>query len=157
MQRIGLTIALMLSVVIVVRGQSPASTAETEVRDALLRHARGFETGDLQLIESVWSHSPDVTVFENGRANHGWEDFRDHHLKMELGAMKNVKYTYSDMKTRVSGDLACTTFTYAISADANDHHVDRGGIGTAVLEKHTDGWKIVHWHTSSPRKPAADK
>jgi len=41
---------------------------------------------------------------------------------------------------------------YTISADVMDNgksrHVDGGGLGTAILEKHADVWRIVHWHSS---------
>jgi len=37
-------------------------------------------------------------------------------------------------------------FRYSISAAAHDKHVDRGGIGTAVLQKQSDGWRTVMAH-----------
>jgi len=31
-------------------------------------------------------------------------------------------------------------------------HVDGGGLGTAVLEERNGRWRIVHWHSSAPRR-----
>jgi ketosteroid isomerase-like protein len=131
------------------KGDDPA------IRDVLLRNTKAFEAGDLQMADGVWAHDSDVTVFENGHANYGWEDYRDNHLKPEIEEMKNVRYELSDIKTRVDGKTAWATFKYTISADLKERHVDGAGLGTAVLEKRNGGWKIVHWHTSAPRKPPA--
>jgi len=122
------------------------------VRDVLMANARAFETGDLHTLDEIWANDKDVTVFESGYANYGWEDYRDHHLKPEIEEMKNVQYKVSDVKTKVAGKTAWATFKYTIAADLKDRHVDSAGLGTAVLEWRKESWKIVHWHTSSPRK-----
>jgi hypothetical protein len=125
------------------------------VRDVLIGNARGFETGDLRMLDGLWAHDAGVTVFESGHTNYGWEDYRDHHLKPELEEMKNVRYRLSGIKTRVDGKTAWATFKYTISADLKERRVEGAGVGTAVLENRGSGWKIVHWHTSAPRKPPA--
>ena len=138
--------------------KTPAAAADTSSNDpvaaVLLHNAQGFETGDLAMLDRLWANDEGVTVFESGYANYGWADYRDHHLKPEIDEMKNVKYTLSDIKTRVSGNTAWATFKYALSADLKERHVDANGLGTAVLEKRGNDWKIVHWHTSAPRRPA---
>jgi hypothetical protein len=132
------------------------ATANDPVAAVLLRNAQGFETGDLAMLNTIWSGDKEVTVFESGGANYGWADYRDHHLKPELDEMKNMKYQLTDIKTRVSGNTAWATFKYALSADVKERHVDANGLGTAVLEKRGNDWKIVHWHTSARRRsPAA--
>ena len=134
---------------------TPAASANDPVVAVLMRNAQGFETGDLAMLDTLWANDESVTVFESGYANYGWADYRDHHLKPEIDEMKNVKYTLSDIKTRVSGNTAWATFKYALSADLKERHVDANGLGTAVLEKRGNDWKIVHWHTSAPRRPPA--
>ncbi len=134
---------------------APAVNANDPVAAVLLRNAEGFETGDLALLNTIWANDEGVTVFESGYANYGWADYRDHHLKPEIDEMKNVRYQLSDIRTRVSGNTAWATFKYALSADLKERHVDANGLGTAVLEKRGNDWKIVHWHTSAPRRPPA--
>jgi len=55
-----------------------------------------------------------------------------------------------------AGKTAWATLKYTISADVMDNgksrHVDGGGLGTAVLEKRDGQWRIVHWHSSAPRR-----
>jgi ketosteroid isomerase-like protein len=140
-----------------VTAQTPGGATSDEVKHVLLQNAKGFETGDFPLLDSIWAHDPDVTVFESGYANYGWEDYRDHHLKPEVEEMKNVKYELSDIKPAVDGKTAWATFKYSISADYEGKRIDGNGLGTAILQRQADGWKIVHWHTSAPRKKAAEQ
>ena len=121
------------------------------VRRALLDNAAGFERSDMATLNRVWAQDESVTVFENGYANYGWADYRDNHLKPEMGEMKNVKYALTDIKPRIAGSTAWATFKYTFSADVKDRHVEGGGLGTAVLEKRDGRWQIVHWHTSNSR------
>jgi len=129
---------------------------EAAVRDALLKSALTFEKNDLAEATKVWVNDESLTIFESGHANYGWTDYRDHHLVPEMGEMKNTKYAFSDMKIHLAGNTAWATLKYTISADVIDNgkprHVDGGGLGTAVLEKRDGQWRIVHWHSSAPRR-----
>jgi len=129
---------------------------EAAVRDALLKSALSFEKNDLPMASQVWANDESLTIFESGHANYGWVDYRDHHLVPEMGEMKNTTYVFSDIKIHLAGKTAWATLKYTISADMMDngkpHHVDGGGLGTAVLEKRDGRWRIVHWHSSAPRR-----
>ncbi len=153
-----IALVLALTAGITVAFRSPIAAQgddEAAARQALLQNAAGFERNDLAAVSAVWADDEAVTVFENGSANYGWADYRDHHLGPEIKEMKNVKYPLTDIKVRVSGKTAWATFKYAISADFRERHMDSNGLGTAVLEKRARGWQIVHWHTSSSRRPPA--
>lgn len=133
---------------------------EAAVRDALLKSASSFEKNDLAAATQVWANDDSLTVFENGHANYGWADYRDNHLGPEMREMKNTRYAFSDIRIQLAGETAWATFKYTIAADVTDNgkqrHVDGGGLGTAVLEKRYGQWRIVHWHSSAPRRaPAA--
>ena len=135
----------------------PAADPAADATAVLRQNARAFETADMKTLDALWAHDGDVTVFESGHANYGWADYRDHHLKPEVEEMKSVKYQLTDIKTRVSGATAWSTFKYSISADYKGQKIDSAGLGTAVLENRDGSWKIVHWHTSAPRRKPAEK
>ena len=148
----------MLVVTLAIRGFGASTSTQdsTEaIRGVLTRSATAFERGDMAEMEKLWANDESVTVFESGHANYGWADYRDHHLGPEMKEMKNAKYTLSDIRAKVSGNTAWATFKYVISADLGTRHIDSGGLGTAVLEKRGDDWRIVHWHSSAPRRPPA--
>lgn len=154
--RIVTTLALATVMMFVGGLQASGQDHEKSVREVLMQSAAAFEKGDMAALEKLWANDESVTVFESGHANYGWADYRDRHLGPEMKEMKNTKYTLSDIKVKVSGNTAWATFKYAISADVGTRHVDGAGLGTAVLEKSGNDWKIVHWHSSAPRRaPAA--
>lgn len=151
-----ITFALTTMTMIVFGVPASAQDSEAAVREVLMRSASAIEKGDMGALEKLWANDESVTVFESGHANYGWADYRDHHLGPELKEMKNTKYALSHIKVKVSGNTAWAIFKYAISADIGTRHVDGGGLGTAVLEKRGRDWRIVHWHSSAPRRvPAA--
>lgn len=135
--------------------------AEAAVRDALLKSALSFEKNNLAMASQVWAGDESLTVFEQGHANYGWADYRDNHLVPEMAEIKNTKYQLTDIKVHVAGKTAWATFKYTISGDVTEkgklHHIDGGGLGTAVLEERQGHWQIVHWHSSAPRRAAATK
>ena len=140
-------------------GAGAAQNEESAIRDVLLRSASSFAKNDVAEATKVWANDESVTVFESGHANYGWTDYRDHHLFPEMAEMKNTKYEFSDMKVHVAGNTAWATMKYTIAADVGEgakaRHVEGGGLATAILEKRSDGWRIVHWHSSAPRRAPA--
>ncbi len=130
-----------------------AQTDEVKaVTDVLTREAQAVEKGDLAALDKIWANSADVTVFESGHANYGWTDYRNSHLAPELKEFKNTKYAFSDLKVKVDGKTAWATFKYALAADIEKRKIESGGLGTAILEKRDGQWRIVHWHSSAPRR-----
>ena len=150
-------VALILAVAAVVGfnfyGSVSAQTDEVKaVTNVLTREAAAVEKGDLAALDKIWANSEDVTVFESGHANYGWTDYRNSHLAPELKEFKNTKYTFSDLKVKVDGKTAWATFKYALAADIGTRNIQSGGLGTAILEKRDGQWRIVHWHSSAPRR-----
>jgi len=135
-----------------------AQTDEVKaVTDVMMREAVAVEQGDLAALDKIWANSEDVTVFESGHANYGWTDYRNTHLAPELKEFKNTKHSFSDMKVKVDGKTAWATFKYSLAAEMGTRKIESGGLGTAVLEKRDGKWRIVHWHSSAPRRaPAPD-
>ena len=122
-------------------------------------HASSFAKNDIAGATRVWANDESLTIFENGHANYGWVDYRDNHLVPEMGEMKNTKYEFGDIKIRLAGSTAWAILKYTIAADVMENgkarHVEGGGLGTAILEKRAEGWRIVHWHSSAPRRAPA--
>ncbi|MEO7659614.1 MAG: nuclear transport factor 2 family protein [Pyrinomonadaceae bacterium] len=125
------------------------------VTDVLTQEAAAVEKGDLAALDKIWANDESVTVFESGHANYGWNDYRNTHLAPELKEFKNTKYTFTDLKVKVDGKTAWATFKYSLAADMGTRRVESGGLATAVLEKRDGKWRIVHWHSSAPRRAPA--
>ena len=102
-------IALAFTVLAVVVGfnfygdVSAQSNEVKAVTDVLTQEAQAVEKGDLAALDKLWANSEDVTVFESGHANYGWNDYRNNHLAPELKEFKNTKYAFSALKVKVDG------------------------------------------------------
>ena len=103
-------------------------------------------------MNKIWTNGESITVFESGHANYGWNDYRNNHLAPELKEFKNTKYAFSDLKIKVDGKTAWATFKYTLSAEIEAKKIESGGLATAILEKREGKWRIVHWHSSAPRR-----
>lgn len=128
------------------------SSDQKAVVEVIQQNATAFAKNDLATMQKIWDDSEQVVIFEGGHANYGWADYRDNHLVPEMKEIQNTKYEFTDIKPRVSGKFAYATMKYSISGDVNKRHFDSAGVATAVLEKIRGKWKLVHFHSSSPRR-----
>jgi len=154
---LGVAIGIVFAGMGFVETTSAQSKDETLVRKVLTQNTTAFAENDMPTLDKIWANDEAVTVFENGSANYGWNDYRNNHLRPEMKEFTNTKYSSTDMKVKVSGKTAWATFKYAISGDSAGKHFDSGGLGTAILEKRGGRWVIVHWHSSAPRRQPAPK
>jgi len=116
----------------------------------------GAYTQDKNLAAMDTLFAPDgwVHIIEGAGVNHGWVDYRDHHIGPELAEFENFRYRFFAVEPQVRGAVAWTPFRYELGADTPRGHVEMEGRGTAVLEKRDGRWVIVHLHTSGRRKPS---
>tara|TARA_R110000772_G_scaffold30735_3_gene76328 strand:- start:686 stop:1090 length:405 start_codon:yes stop_codon:yes gene_type:complete len=134
-----------------VSAQEESSEAD-EIRMVLERLAGLMQAGDLEAIGEIYSTGRSVHIIEGVGVNHGWEEYRDDHLRPELAAFRNLVYHYFAIEPQVRGNIAYAAFRYELSADTEGGHIDIEGRGTIILEKMNDQWKIVHSHTSGRPK-----
>jgi len=111
-----------------------------------------MQAGNLAALDEIYSSGRGIHIIEGTGVNHGWEDYRDNHLKPELDAFENFQYRYFAIEPKVVGSLAYAAFRYELSADISTGHIDSEGRGTVVLEKINGQWRIVHSHTSGRRR-----
>jgi ketosteroid isomerase-like protein len=156
---LGATLTSALLLAITSASGSAAQADEDSVRNVLLRSASSFAKNNVAEATKVWVNDDSLTIFESGHANYGWPDYRDNHLLPEMAEMRNTKYEFSELKIHLAGTTAWATLKYSIAADVMENsksrHVESAGLGTAILEKRSDGWRIVHWHSSAPRRAPA--
>lgn len=111
------------------------------------------ERGDVAALDTLYA-GDSLTVVEGAGINRGWADYRDHHLAPELREMRGFRYRPFEIEARVSGDLAWSTFRYALQAEVKGRAIDAVGRGTAILERRGGRWIVRHTQTSSrARRP----
>lgn len=122
------------------------------IRSLLEQVAALMQAKDLTPLDDIYASGRGVHIIEGAGVNHGWEDYRDHHLKPELQAFDNFQYRFFAIEPQVKENFAYSAFRYELSADSESDHIEIEGRGTAILEKINEQWKIVHLHTSGRPK-----
>jgi ketosteroid isomerase-like protein len=148
-----LAVALLLfSAVRTVHAQVPdqlhtASPEELAVVKVLLAQQNAWNSGNLKVFLDGYKDSPQ-TLFLGSSVLHGLAEIsndyrRNYPSKESMGTL-----TYSDFEVRI--------FTPSFAACTGKYHVDRSkkaggsseGLFSVVMEKTSDGWKIVLDHTT---------
>lgn len=129
------------------------------VTEVLNKYAAAVQSKNLAEVEKYVVATDAFTMFEGSHINWGWVDYRDHHLGPELKEFKEIQYSFSDIKSHVSGDIAYATFKSHIAVKMESREVEGESLATAILLKTAGGWKIQHIHTSHipPKKPEEKK
>lgn len=134
-------------------GSAQTDSDDVEAVRAVLESLSAYaQAGDLDAMGALYAPGGGVHIIEGAGVNHGWEDYRDHHLAPELASFENFEYRYFSIEPVVRGEVAYSAFRYELKADTPDGHVEAEGRGTAVLERMDGAWKIVHTHTSGRRR-----
>lgn len=140
-------------------GQGPiasyrALTADEQTMQTLLDgYAKAMEEKSVALMEQVVIPG-DFSTIESGYPNWTWEDFRDNHLLIEMDTFTDVDYTIQLIGGELQDTLGFAIYQYTASGKmkGKSEAISISGLGTAILEKTGNGWRIHHLHTSAPRE-----
>lgn len=131
------------------RNAAPLSpgTAErirSEVRALLQRQVDAWNQGDVDGFMAGYWNDPNLTFLSDANVITGWAPTRDRYRRRYPDRRAMGRLTFSDLHIRpLSPRAALTWGRWRLErADAI------GGLFTLILEKHGDGWVIVHDHTT---------
>jgi uncharacterized membrane protein/ketosteroid isomerase-like protein len=128
--------------------QAPLSPAEAEVVAALQSFHEALTTGDVAAVEAQVVADDSFMMIEGTHVNHGWADYRDNHLKGELGDLSKVRFRLSDYHVQIADGLAATSFAFNILPKTGPERNFGSGRETVILVKTDAGWKIRFLHSS---------
>ena len=95
-----------------------------------------------------------MTIYEQGHVERSRAEYVEHHLPSDMEFSRAVPSRVISRKEAVSGDMAIVTSETASKGEFRGKPVDSLGVGTIVLRRTADGWRIVHIHWSSRKAPA---
>ena len=111
------------------------------------RSAAAWNRGDLDGFMADYAHEPTTTFIDGRRAQRGWEWIRNHYAPRFVPGAARDSLHFEELTARpLAPTLALVTARFVLV---------RGGRTTAsgpfslVMEHRTDGWKILHDHSSS--------
>ena len=132
-----------------VRAQS--STAERQLRILLDNYAQAVNTLDAGLIDSVWSHGPEVSFIHPRGTAIGFEHIRDDFYKSTMGLFSNRELILEKPVLHIYGDSAWSEMTWTFHATfQNGPQITTTGRETQIYHKENGVWRIVHVHYSGP-------
>jgi len=130
----------------------PLTPDEEILQSVLDTYARAMEQKSVTIMEQAIVPG-DFSTIESGYPNWTWEDFRDNHLLVEMDTFTDVKYIIKLINGELQGSLGFAIYQYTASGkmQGKSDTVSISGLGTAIVEKTGDSWRIHHLHTSAPR------
>jgi uncharacterized protein (TIGR02246 family) len=146
--------AFVLSILAVaIAGLTPARAQEgdaaAEIGKVIHAQQDAWNRGDIDAFMNGYWHS-DETVFVSGdEVTRGWQKVLDRYKAKYSDRAKMGTLAFSDLEVRsLSNDSAVALGRWKLERANDQLH----GRFTLIFRKFSDGWKIIHDHTS-----AADK
>ncbi|MCU0686102.1 MAG: nuclear transport factor 2 family protein [Polyangiaceae bacterium] len=124
------------------RGHDPSA----EVRALLDTQAAAWNRGDIEGFMQGYWNSPELRFASGGNVTMGWKPTLDRYKARysDRAAMGTLAFT--DLDVRPAGDDAALAFgTWRLTREGSSPH----GLFTLFIRRTSEGWRIVHDHTSS--------
>ncbi len=120
------------------------------VKQTLTRYAAAAAQSNIDGMSDHVVQTDEFTIVEGSHPNWGWVDYRDNHLKPEFDSadFELKSYAYDEFRVSATPMFAYVTFKIALEATVKGEEISRERMGTAILIKTADGWRIRHLHTS---------
>jgi ketosteroid isomerase-like protein/mono/diheme cytochrome c family protein len=131
-----------------VHAKSPATPLDTA-----RRFHEALSSGDPAKVKALLD--PKVLVLESGGAERSRAEYAAHHLGADLQFLRTVRAELQGQSSDTVGDLAWVASESRLTGTTNDRPVDLLSTETLVMQRSSDGWKIVHVHWSS--RPAGQQ
>lgn len=124
----------------------PVADPTPEIQALLEASARAWNAGDLEGFLITYARDSATTFLTSGGLTHGYDAIRARYApRFEPGATRD-SLRFADLHVRSLGPThALVTARYVLRrGDA----VTADGPFTVVLERRTEGWRMIHDHTS---------
>lgn len=122
--------------------------AEAAVRAVLTEQQNAWNKGDLEAFMRGYWKSPELTFYSGATVTSGWEQTLARYRQKYQGTGNEMgKLTFSDLEVHVlAPDAAWVGGRFRLHmGDGKEPH----GLFTLIFHKTSDGWRIVHDHTSA--------
>ena len=132
----------------------------TEPRDQVLAaneaFYRAFESLELARMEAVWLRDPGIGCIHPGWPMLvGWGPVMESWQRI-FGATLAMRFTLSDVRVEIRGELAWVTLTENLESRHRDGTVTARVQATNLFERRDGGWYLVHHHGSPVYEPDAE-
>lgn len=130
-------------------GQSASTDPRREISSVLESQTAAWNAGSIDGFMKGYWNSDTLLFTSGGNVERGWRTALDHYKKSYDSKEKMGKLTFSNIEIDLLSDESAWVFGEWNLARPPDNP---GGVFTLIFRKFTDGWKIVHDHTSTNSK-----
>lgn len=149
--RITGVLLLLLATILLTPARAAAGAkedaAEAAIRAELEEQVAAWNHGDLKGYMKGYWHSPELTFFAGSRESSGWEAAYQRYRAAYVGKDKAMgRLEFSNLRVEVLGpDAALVRGGWQLTSKDKSQ---RRGLFTVVLRKFSEGWRIIHDHSS---------
>jgi len=128
-------------------GDSAAEPSPQEIRAELDAQVAAWNRGDLKAYMQGYWNSPELTFFAGDKESAGWEAAYQRYRAAYQGKGREMgKLNFSNVRIEMlNSDAAFVRGNWQLTMKNGNH---RSGLFTIVLRKFSEGWRIVHDHSS---------
>jgi ketosteroid isomerase-like protein len=126
---------------------NPSVSPEEAIRGALDAQVAAWNRGDLKGYMQGYWHSQELTFFAGSKESAGWEAAYERYRAAYVGRDKGMgKLKFANIRVEVlSPEAAFVRGGWQLTMKDG---IQRSGLFTVVLKKFSEGWRIIHDHSS---------
>ena len=130
------------------QGKSMDDKSVGEIRAVLDRQVESWNKRDLEGFMKGYWNSPELTFYSGGTVVSGWEPTLGRYRNRYQGEGREMgQLDFGDLKIEMLGpQSAFVRGRFHLKMTSGD----QSGLFTLTFRKFSDGWKIIHDHTSTP-------
>jgi beta-aspartyl-peptidase (threonine type) len=127
--------------------REPIATSQPAIRAELDAQVAAWNRGDLKAYMQGYWHSPELTFFAGDKESAGWEAAYQRYRSAYQGKDREMgKLNFSNVRIEMlNGDAAFVRGSWQLTMKDGSR---RSGLFTIVLRKFSEGWRIIHDHSS---------
>jgi uncharacterized protein (TIGR02246 family) len=123
-----------------------ASTSVAEIKSVLTAQQDAWNRGDIDAFMNGYARSATTVFVSQDEVSRGWETVRDRYRVKYSDRTKMGILTFSEIEvTMVSPDAAVVLGRWRLKRTSDEPH----GRFTLIFKRLSEGWRIVHDHTSA--------
>jgi ketosteroid isomerase-like protein len=123
------------------------SAPEVAIRVELNEQVAAWNRGDLKGYMQGYWHSPELTFFAGDKETAGWDAAYQRYRSAYKGKDREMgKLNFSNLRVEMlSSDAAFVRGSWQLTMK---NGTKRQGLFTVVLKQFSEGWRIIHDHSS---------
>lgn len=148
------TFMLLISTLTLGVSASQADADKAAIEEIISAVEKGWESGEGQPFYQHYLDHAGARYIESGGQNTGLSDLVENHVEPEKEVLKRLTIDILDMDITIDDDMAWAITTVNVSGEVRKSGAtfDKKGYQTYLFKRTSNGWKVIHSHSSTRDK-----